>query len=712
MTDNPFRPTRFEFDQSPLLWRSPQAVEIEGSEKNVYVKGSRGSGKTSLLRAINWQERVENPSLNANISEALWPCIGVYLRLPEHMSLSLHKVAWDKISDTASAPELEADYFSLFMEALALDGILEAAIGLRARRVSHYDVREEAKLLEEVLVEAPNLQNFELVKNLTGLARLQSIFKQLHRTMTAAATRGFIADVLKKLPTGRPGAILNSVASRLIKIMNLPSSGGAQNFKICVDDCETLRPHQRKALNTMVRSSRAPVLWVISFVSAQYETSSTFLYDQSLSGDDKSVFDFNDIKQSQFTDFCREVVRLRLKYSALNGQILHSGFSLAVDSKDPLHFLIGDLKANELFAIASSGRRNANLVKIKNSAKKLRDAALKSKHPRLVKFLNLDDQNDEANSDIISSKVDLMSTSLPYWQAYVLENHYGHTDFTNFIAENHNNLREFEQPLRRKQAAALLSMFKAIKFQQPFYASKFAIISMSDRCIRDFLELMAEIYDQAQQPKNRNLIKSSTDHQEPVVRYAAQARATYVSGKRKWVSIAQDRALGHDKDVAVEVAHLVHGLATLTSLLHLDPDGTKALSAPERGIFVLDVQTPVSGMEQDAQTVRDFLAKVVNRATMDGFLKEPVEDISKPERVTISGKAIKRKFQVHRRFSSYFQFSYRGSYSEVLLDPRDVSLLILNRKEIDPDDWAKQVYHSIAAETKASIVHPRLNFND
>jgi hypothetical protein len=97
---------------------------------------------------------------------------------------------------------------------------------------------------------------------------------------------------------------------------------------------------------------------------------------------------------------------------------------------------------------------------------------------------------------------------------------------------------------------------------------------------------------------------------------------------------------------------------------------------------------------------------------MDGFLKEPVEEVSKANGVTVSGKAIKRKFQVHRRFSAYFDFSYRGSYSEVMLDPRDVSLLILNRREIDPDDWAKKVYQSISSDSKTSIVHPRLNFND
>lgn len=711
MNYNPFLPTRFEFDRSPLLWRSPHALEIEQSDKNVYLKGSRGSGKTSLLRAINWRERLDNPSLNSGTNDLSWPSIGLYLRLPDHMSQSMHKVPWGLISETAEPDALAADYFLTFMEALAIDSMLDAAISLRSRRITKFSGRDEEELVKTVFSEAPNLRNFQSLSGLSGLSCLQHVFKQLHRSMTTAATRGHIPEILKELPKGIPGTLLHIIADHLIRILALPSPSVDQNFMICVDDCETLRPEQRKALNTLVRSSRSPVLWAISFVSSHYETNSTMINDQSLSGDDRTVIDFNTISHADFGSLCEEVVKLRLKYSYKKGHSLLPGFDSALTAPNTLHALIGDLRANELFAIATANRSNVNLKKIEDSGRRLRDAALKSEDPKWKKFLQIRAGETSAFVELENrtKKTDEKLEVLPFWQAYVLEHHLGHKDFDKFIYDNKGNIRDVEQPLRRKQAAALLMMFKESRLQRPFYASKFAVISMSDRCIRDFLEIMAEIHSIAEKPKNRNGKKSPIFR--PIVRYNAQANATYNSSKNKWISIAQNRALGLDKNVAVEVALLVDGLARLTSLLHIDPEGVRGLSAPERGIFVLDTTTPITGLPGDPKAIRDFLDEVVNRASMDGFLRSPREQSIGTQSTKIDGSSTKRRFQVHCRFSAYFEFSYRGSYSEVLLDPRDVAFLILNGENIDPADWAQNVYKAISSGSKEPIVQPRLNFD-
>ncbi len=55
---NPFRPTRWEHhsDGQPLIWFTAEAEQLAG-DKSTYVYGTRGTGKTTLLKGICWEDR-------------------------------------------------------------------------------------------------------------------------------------------------------------------------------------------------------------------------------------------------------------------------------------------------------------------------------------------------------------------------------------------------------------------------------------------------------------------------------------------------------------------------------------------------------------------------------------------------------------------------------------------------------------------------------
>ena len=83
---NPFRPTRWEHhrDGRPLLWFTDAAGEL-AAPKSVFLYGSRGSGKTSLLKSICWEDLADNDSLRLQRRLNDFDHIGIYIRACRHL---------------------------------------------------------------------------------------------------------------------------------------------------------------------------------------------------------------------------------------------------------------------------------------------------------------------------------------------------------------------------------------------------------------------------------------------------------------------------------------------------------------------------------------------------------------------------------------------------------------------------------------------------
>src|SRR3546814_7874432 len=121
MARNPFKPTRFENEQNPLICVSPHVAHLE-ADKSVYATGTRGSGKTSLLKALNWQERLNNSVLRKQIDEVIPGYISVYFRVPDYFSVAMDRVNWQSIYPNAPYPDAVAfAYFSLAIDAMAIE---------------------------------------------------------------------------------------------------------------------------------------------------------------------------------------------------------------------------------------------------------------------------------------------------------------------------------------------------------------------------------------------------------------------------------------------------------------------------------------------------------------------------------------------------------------------------------------------------------------
>jgi predicted ATPase len=94
MNHNPFRPTRFERHQRPLIWVSQVSRRILNDEGAFYVAGARGSGKTSILKSLDTAEQIVNPTLASQLTLANMACLGVYFRATDLFTQTTAGVDW------------------------------------------------------------------------------------------------------------------------------------------------------------------------------------------------------------------------------------------------------------------------------------------------------------------------------------------------------------------------------------------------------------------------------------------------------------------------------------------------------------------------------------------------------------------------------------------------------------------------------------------
>ena len=57
-TFNPFQYIRYEYEQRHIYFLPPKILTRIEQQKPIYILGTRGTGKTTLLKALEWKERL------------------------------------------------------------------------------------------------------------------------------------------------------------------------------------------------------------------------------------------------------------------------------------------------------------------------------------------------------------------------------------------------------------------------------------------------------------------------------------------------------------------------------------------------------------------------------------------------------------------------------------------------------------------------------
>jgi hypothetical protein len=131
---NPFGPNRIEYESRPVLWFSEKAADISKAAKPVFVAGTRGSGKTSILRSMSTLHILDDRNLAEQIGSLHW--YGVFFQLNETFSPLIDNAVLSLIPepirlDPEAIKNKQFVIFSHYLELKIVERLLETLGSLR-----------------------------------------------------------------------------------------------------------------------------------------------------------------------------------------------------------------------------------------------------------------------------------------------------------------------------------------------------------------------------------------------------------------------------------------------------------------------------------------------------------------------------------------------------------------------------------------------------
>jgi hypothetical protein len=681
---NPFRPTRWEHhrDGRPLIWFTDTAEELTG-DKSTYVYGSRGVGKTTLLKGICWEDLLFNDSLRLQRRLPDFRHVGIYIRFPDHVSSSMSYMDWSSVFPHAPDPRQEYHrFFTLAVELICAERMLESCHSLRLNFAMSYQPGQELRIVDDFIGEYPDLLGFvhQRPQTFLDLARL---IRNAVRRMNEACGRGTLLEFVTTLPPREPYQLLSFLSERIAESVRIKTQFGDQptTFKFCLDDCEVLSAAQRTSVNTLVRLSRSPVSWVISSVGTTYDDNATFIESQPLTDADRRVISLDERDILGFRQLCQSVVSLRLLFSLwpeISQDKLSSFFNF--DQR------LGTRDVNDMMGVMIRRSSGPFAKEIKAAAERLTRAVRKA--------------NPKAGR-----KYSIPAGRLPYYETYILLHWRGREESfrDSFSADDVERLDSFGEVftqiafhawLRRKQQNALLHFASMLRIRRLPLSGANTIVTLADSSIRDFLEIMGEVFDAWVQAQKLDLRDTAT--LERFVASGSRIGADIQTSGIYAASASYVAGVSHRSEIDADVvSRLVSGLGHYTAMLQSDSSDARIFGSAERGVFLIDYP------EVSSTPTRD-VAAAVRQAELAGYLR-PVET-PKALRSTVPGSLSKAiAFRLHRRFSPHFRFSFRGAYEVVRLDATDLAALCFGADSISPFQWARAV-----ASTKDRLVSSQI----
>lgn len=696
-TLNPFRPTRWEHhtDGRPLIWFTKEAEEL-AAEKSTYVYGTRGTGKTTLLKGICWEDLCFNESLRIQRRLGDFSSIGIYVRFPDHIAGSMSFDDWASIFPSIAKPYFEFyRFFTLAVESICIERVAEACHSLRELGEISIEAPQEVQLIADFVAEYPAILSFSSTRPAT-LLEVARALRALVSRMNQACGRNTVGSLVDQLPIREPYQMLAYFAERASAIVRLNTTRGSRpvGFKFCLDDCEVLNALQRKSLNSLIRLSRAPCSWVVSSVGGGRDDSETFIESQPLTDADRRVISLDGRDDAGFRQLCQSVVSLRLIFAG------PAAWRAAMTQEQVADFFnldrrLGRRDVNDM--MDSLVRRSARpLAKTLEAGAEYLLRLLKEKRPSL------------------SNRPGAQDGRLPFYEAYVLmlsrgrEDSFKQTIDMSDIAKLDGYIDSFGQPgfqawLRRKQRGALLHFATALGVRRIPFAGANIIVSLSDGSIRDFLEIMGEVYEAFVSDHNWDLKDPAN-----LDRFAKSGSQIATKIQTNGIYSASDtyyEGISHRSEIDTDViSKLIAGLGIYTSLLQTGLSDPKTLSTAERGVFFVDYTHSFSpdGLADPAK----FVASAVRQAELAGYLR-PVE-VSRFQAAALDGQYRSIAFRLHRRFAPRFRFSFRGAYEGVSLDPNDLAALCLGGANLTAKDWAEALAAKSPRATPAQLEFPNI----
>ncbi|MGA8026638.1 MAG: hypothetical protein WB992_05790 [Bryobacteraceae bacterium] len=624
---SPFSLARFEYEPAPLYYL-PKKFNLLQELKPTYVIGSRGTGKTTLLNALNWEQQLTNEDLERQLGASFIErkYVGVYLRAPRFQCDKFE--AWLSGQDSA----IYAAIFSTYFDLAWLEVLASALAKLLARGTLLAPIQDEYSTTKLILSRFP-----ELVVGISGpedcsFMKFSDVVRRRREELEGLAlwkSGSELSFLAQRYPLGHYGDFGRGAGAYFAEFCNRNTSvpeggdGRSWHFKVCVDEAEYLSPFQRLVINTVVRLSSVPVSYVVAYVRVPDDPSATLLPNMSLQQADRDVVELDFMSDADFQELAEGAATVRIKHH-LNGPI----------ETFQTHSVLGELNVNRLLLAILSTSENPR-------AKSLLDRARAHAVSPFFRVQPADAPNNRA-------PIDFERDPPPIYQTYLVER----LSLTIPSPDTPEWKRRAQDSaeIRKRMVAAYLCLCAELK-QAVRYGSAEMLFQMSDKCVRDYLNQMNEIFVDFGAPLQEFL--------RSIIPQNKQDRALKAAATKKRDFLPQS-GISSPR----EAAALVDGLAALTARLQATPESDTALRSSERGIFTLYLDS----LPQDAK----WLVRLISETAEAGYFKILSEE----------GKQI--EFRVHCSLAAAYGFSYRGAYYKVGLAYRDLLAIIeckADRKE-------------------------------
>ena len=375
-------------------------------------------------------------------------------------------------------------------------------------------------------------------------------------------------------------------------------------IRLLVDDCEVLPESYQVALNTLVRTPQGtPTSWSVSYVNGKYDARRTTINNQDLSREERQIRYLDELTDVKYQEFCAKIADKRLRRDRPN--------------IDPINIVskLGTFSINDLIEDSMDGSVSKRL------------------------------------NGFVKRTTDAFSGERKFYENFLYESGFTKGKLT-------------EPALRRKNVAAYLGLCKKYGLQVR-YAGTRPILSLSDGCIRDFLENMAVLFDL--------LANTVTDPIEyltitDVIPIRIQNTAARKAAERKVSTIKH-----FNEENADLVEKFVEFIGHLVSEIQANKMSKVPLSSPERAIM---------GVRIEKRDQKNKIYSLIKAVELDGYAKS----------IDIKNPANMYGFRLHRQFAARFNYSYRCDNEAYFPLSMHHLAKILDPKETDAQDWALKVY--------------------
>ena len=636
---SPFSLNRFERERVHLYYLPEHVVQTLERNRQVYLIGSRGTGKTTLLQSLNWKERLDNTSLKHALNNNMFGgnYIGLYLQMPSFFLAHLNE--WLKDRDIAISGPITGIYFDLIW----VEVLVEALARLLIEGIFNASPSEEHDLVASVLEKNPELQDLENIENPCTLKQFYRIIHKIRRKLERLAQfREDPKDLHCFYTQWQVGEFGNSIASQFADFCDRYSDKGERgwHFKICMDEAECLSILQQRVLNTAVRLSKDAAVYVVSFVRHVDDISSTILPNLTLQRADRDIIYLDTMSDAEFKSLAEGVASVRVQ-SKLSFENINFKTTR----------VLGKLDINVLLNKILNESESPVAKRLLQDAKEFSDS------PFGMKLGSKESNGSEGKSRL--------AKPLPIYQTYIVQKL--KIKVPSPDDEKWKKRSQESSQIRKRNVAAYLCLCKELGVNVR-YAFDQMVLGMSDKCIRDFLAQIHEIYIESALPLE-DFVKGKG------ISVEMQNRALQRASIYKKQSLPKSGVTAPDK-----IGRIFDGLGQVTAAIQSSGPDNIALRVSERGQFVVDTRSLALHNSSE-------LLVLVKEAAEAGFLK------------FLSTEGEKWVFQVHRSLAAAYGFSYRGPYYYCQLFPPELEELICTEDKLKYKSVVSKLISRISGES-------------